>query len=493
MKKTLSITLLLLSFQIIRAQQSYSLEQCRALAMENNKRISMSQERVTAAEELRKAAFTQYLPRISANGAWLWNEKSISLLHEDALLPVGTKMPDGSFGFRQDQIKNQWMQVSPGVYAPLDASGKPFDPKVNPEKIIWKDYALLPKEAVEMDIHNLFVAGVGLSQPLFLGGKIRELNRIAKSSEKIARSMHEKEIEDILTEVDEAYWRVVSVKGKCAIAQEYLNLLTLLEKNIQEMVKEGLLSKGDLLKVGVKRSEAELINTKALNGLTLSLMSLSQICGLDPNSITSVVEEDISANPNLKEGLSIEDVYSNRVELKALGELTHIAESNLKIMKSRYMPNVLLTANYLITNPNAYNGIENKFGGMFNAGLAVNIPIFHFGDKNHTLRAAKSQLRVSELKTEEAKELIKLQLKQSEYKITEAVKRMETSQYNLERVTENLRFATEAFKEGVVPVSDVLEAQVSWVAAKSELTDSKIEYNLCILYLNKAQGKDISK
>ena len=136
-------------------------------------------------------------PNFGITGTYTWNEKNLSLLSEDALLPVGVKNSDGSFGtgitatsvptpnadgtfsFNGSSISNKFTLVN-GSPVPLDASGTPFDPAKNPEKLIWKNYAILPKEAMEFDIQNVFTATIGFTQPIYMGGKIRELYKIAK-------------------------------------------------------------------------------------------------------------------------------------------------------------------------------------------------------------------------------------------------------------------------------------------------------------------------
>ena len=143
MKKCISVALCLLMAASVWGQ-TYTLKQYEEFALQNSKSLKVSQERINAAENLRKAAFTQFLPSFQAVGTYTWNQKNISLLSEDALLPVGTKMADGSFGFTSDQISNKWTMIE-GQPVPLDADGVPFDPKVNPEKIQWKQYAYLPK------------------------------------------------------------------------------------------------------------------------------------------------------------------------------------------------------------------------------------------------------------------------------------------------------------------------------------------------------------
>lgn len=489
MKRITTFLVAIVLTSCLFSQERLTIEQCRKMALEHNKSLLISQEKIKVATELKKAAFTQFLPNFSANATYFWNEKNLSLLHEDGLLPIGTKMADGSFGFRQDQVKNQWIQVSPGNYAPLDSDGKPFDPKVNPEKIIWKDYALLPKEAMEFETKHVFAGGIGFMQPIFLGGKIRELYNIAKSGEKLAEAQHEDELNTLLLEVDEAYWRVVSIYNKKKLAEEYCKLLKKLEKNVENMIEEGVATKGDALRVKVKLNEAEMSLTKADNGLKLSKMALCQLCGIELQQDVELADNDLSQKEIAEPVFDINAVWAARPEMKSLEQLNKMAASNVKIMASRFMPNVALTGNYIVSNPNSFNGYSNSFAGMFTVGVVLNVPIFHFGDKVHTLRAAKSQQKIVSYKIEEAKEKIQLQVTQAGFKISEANKKNVAALKNMEKADENLRFANEAFDAGVITSSDLMEAQTAWLSANSERIDAGIEVRLCELYLNKAKGK----
>jgi len=157
-------------------------------------------------------------------------------------------------------------------------------------------------------------------------------------------------------------------------------------------------------------------------------------------------------------------------------------------MFSRFLPNIALTGNYLVSNPNSFNGFETKFGGMFTVGVVANIPLFHFGDKLHTLNAAKSQYRIATLQLQEAKEKMELQIKQSSYKTAESIKKQTTTQHNIDQAVENLRYATEGFEAGVITSTDLLAAQTAWLSAKSENIDAIIDVKLCNLYLEKSLG-----
>ena len=486
MKKKVFVLLTIVSVAQLHAQKVLKLEDCRQKALEHNKTLQMSKESVNAARELKKAAFTQFLPNFSANATYAWNEKNLSLLAEDAMLPVGTKMADGSFGFTADQISNKWTLVN-GQPVPLDANNTPFNPKTNPEKIQWKGYALLPKEAMEFDIHNVFAGTIGFVQPVFMGGKILELYRVAKYGENLAAAQHENKTTELLLEVDEAYWRVVSLENKVKLAREYRNLIAKLDSNVRVMIEEGVATKAEALKVRVKLNEAEMTVTKAEDGLNLSKMALNQLCGFPLDEQYALSDATLNSEENIKL-IPVDEAISNRPEVKALTQMENIAKSNERIMLSRFMPNIGLTGNYIVSNPNVYNGYKNEFGGMFNVGIVANVPLFHFGDKFHTLNAAKSQRKIAGMQLDEVKEKMQLQIKQNSYKVAESMKKKSATEKNIEQAEENLRYATEGFDAGVITSTDLLGAQTAWLSAKSENIDACIDLKLCNLYLSKSLG-----
>ncbi|MDR3653088.1 MAG: TolC family protein [Paludibacter sp.] len=485
MKKNVFVTIAIVASMQLYAQKVLQLEDCRQMALIHNKNLKMAQESVNAARELKAAAFTQFFPNFSANGTYAWNQKNLSLLSEDALLPVynmnanGTKNYAGSWN-------NSWTVVN-GNPIPLDANGTPFNPNTNPEKIEWKNYALLPKSAMEYDIHNVFAGTIGFVQPIFMGGKIKELYNIAKYGESLAKAQQESKVTELILEVDEAYWRVVSLENKVKLAKEYRNLVAQVDSNVSVMIGEGVATKAEALKVKVKLNEADITETKAEDGLNLSRMALNQLCGISLDDVYTLADEDLSketATPLI----SIDEAINNRPEIKELKQMENIAKSNEKIMISRFLPNIGLTGNYLISNPNIYDGYKNQFGGMFTVGVVANVPLFHFGDKFHTLNAAKAQHRIATLELEETKEKMQLQIKQSTYKVAESLKKQTSTQHNINQAEENLRYARDGFKEGVITSTDLLGAQTAWLSAKSESIDANIDVKLCNLYLSKSLG-----
>ena len=473
MKKLFSVILLLGSVGLVCAQGTMSLEECRRLAIENNKKLKMADEQIGAAKAKKAEAFTKYLPGIDAMGTYLRNQKEINLLAEDAHLPVGTIGSDGKWTLRPDQM----MIGSDGN--PVIVNGSP----------VPKDYALLPKDAMTVDDRNTALLQVGLTQPIYMGGKIRAYNQLAGLSQKLAESGREQELQNVIQETDEAYWQIVSLVYRRKLAEKYVETLQKFAHDIDVMYNTGVATKADMLSVKVKLNQAEMTLTRVDDGLSLSRMALNQICGL-PVDTVFVLKEEIAGLPAGKsfQPLNMEQIYSNRPEVGSLSLATDIYKKKEKIARSEYLPTVAFMANYLAMTPSFFDGISNKFDGMWSVGIGVKAPIFHWGASRKSVRSARAETNLMNYKLQEAKEKIELQVSQAQFKVKEAAKKLDMSQKNQEKADENLKYANLGFQEGTIPVSNVLEAQTAWLSAQAELIDSQIEVKLCDVYLQKAYG-----
>lgn len=465
-KSGLSLVIVLLCFILqSNAQEVLSLEDCRRLAIENNKKLKIADEEVKASQAQKAEAFTKYLPGIDAMGVYLRNQKEVNLLADDAHLPVGSIGADGKFTFRPDQLT----MGSDGQYVP-------------------KDYALLPKEAMTVDERNMGIVQVGLIQPIYMGGKIRAYNQIAGLAEQLAKSKRSQELQSVILSTDEAYWQIISLVNRKKLADKYVETLKKFVHDVELMHTTGVATKADVLSVRVKLNEGEMVQTKVDNGLSLSRMLLNQICGLPTDTIVMLKEEVADTDVEEVPTESLEQVYSRRPEVASLQLVADIYKKKEKIALSEYLPTIALTANYLSSTPSFFDGVSTKFDGMWSVGVGIKAPIFHWGASRKSLRGAKAQTNAMNYKLQETKEQIELQVNQSEFKMKEVTKKLAMARKNLERAEENLKFANLGFKEGTIPVLNVLEAQTAWLTANSELIDTRIEARLCKVYLEKAYG-----
>ena len=344
-------------------------------------------------------------------------------------------------------------------------------------------------DALRTNTTNVFAGAVTITQPLYMGGKIRAYNQITKYAEKLAQSQKNTAVKDLIFKVDEAYWQGVSLVYKKKLAESYVSLLDTLNNNVQEMIHEGVATKSDGLTVAVKLNEAQITLTKVDNGLSLSKMLLAQMCGLPVDLQYNLADENSSPQVELvPQAFNMDEVYAHRSEIHSLTLATDIYKYKQRVALSSMLPNLALTGNYIFSNPNVFNSFENKLSGMFSVGVVLKIPIFHWGKDYYKVKAAKTERNIAMLNLEDAKEKIELQVNQASFKVNEANKKLEMTRKNMEKAEENLRNAQYGFEEGVMTTDNVLEAQTAWLQAESEKIDAEIDVRLCNVYLSKALG-----
>lgn len=463
------------SAQTSSGGQPLSLEECRSMALQNNKDIRAAAQKVKTAEYQTKEAFAAYLPSIDFAGGYTYNQKNISIFDSDQLLPTKTFDPrTGKYEFN--------LVTDPATGAPVKGPDGQYVPQT---------VALIPKEAMTYDIHNVFFGALTLTQPIYMGGKIVAMNKLTHYAKDLAEAMRNSEAENVIYAVDAAYWQVVSLKAKYKLAVSYVNLLDSLDRNVGLMLKEGVATTADKLSVDVKLNSAQVDLTKVENGLVLSRMALAQLCGMpldSPIILSDEDIEDINGTTPPARSYNMQEVYSRRQDLRALEMGVNISGQQKKVALSSMLPNVALIGSYSFSNPNMFDGFSKKFSGAFSVGAMVTIPLWHWGGNYNKYRAAKSDELVMKLKLEDAREMVDLQVKQAAFRSQESLKTYNMTRTNLESANENLRTANLAFKEGVATSDNVMEAQTAWLKAHSELIDALIDVQLCDTYLSKVLG-----
>ena len=112
----------------------------------------------------------------------------------------------------------------------------------------------------------------------------------------------------------------------------------------------------------------------------------------------------------------------------------------------------------------------------------------YWGENFYKVKSAKADAQIAKLQHAEVREKVELQINQSNFKTEEAEKRLVMALKNMDKAEENLRFANKGFKEGVIPTTNVMEAQTAWLSAQSEKIDAQIDVKLTEVYLMKALG-----
>lgn len=491
MKRILFFIGVFVLLQASHAQRVLTLQECRDMALRDNASLAGARATVTQRAAEHEAARTNALPRLQLTATYMRLGRELSILsndQKDALSNFGTNLI-APLQERMPQLMEAAapiLQQFPDLAALLQGAqsgAQGFAELLN-------EVGQGVVDAFRTDTRNVGGAALLLTQPIYMGGKISAYNRLTDYHAQLAAEQLRGAEDDVLLEVETAYWQVVSLVAKKKLAEEYLSMLQHLEHDVELMVENEVATRAQLLTVNVKVDEAEMTVLKVDNGLALSRMLLCQLCGLPLDSEVRLADEDLDdvATPFHDPHGDAATAIANRPEIRQLTLASYIYKEKEKIVAADFRPQIALVAGAALTTPSLYNGFEKKLRGNWAIGVTFSMPIWNWHEGRYKRKAARAEGLVNTMRLQDAEEKITLQVQQCRYRLQEAHRRVALSLHNLERADENVRISNLGHHEQVISTSDVLMAHTAWIQAHSEKIDAQVEVRLAQTALRKALG-----
>src|SRR5574344_3173207 len=169
-KKCLVPTLLAACFisTAAEAQNILCLDSCRQMALRNNKQMGVARVKIDMAKNVKKSARTKLLPQVNAIGGYMYTSKEFSLLSDE--------QKDNLGNLGTNTLTNA-SQTIPGLsqLLPQETAGALAN------MLNMTGQGLV--DALHTDTRNMFAATVQVTQPLFMGGSIIAMNKMADIAE----------------------------------------------------------------------------------------------------------------------------------------------------------------------------------------------------------------------------------------------------------------------------------------------------------------------
>ena len=291
---------------------------------------------------------------------------------------------------------------------------------------------------------------------------------MAQNAVEIAICKTEIDRQSLLYEVEDLYYKVWITEKKYRLALKYLDLLKEIENDVENYLKEGLITSNQLLMIRSKINQAQVDIFKAENGLSVQKQLLNQKIGRD-------IKQDFKVEDSLKADFEIiQNILNtqlsidNRPEVKLLEQKVQLNRNLMRVTQADMMPQLGLTANYFYINPNPYKGLEDEFGDDYALGLSLKIPLFHAFERYNKRQSALLQYKSAQLEMEDSRNLLNIEATYVTNQLKEQLMQIEAARKNVELARENLRIQTDMFHEGMLKLSDLTEAQTMWLKAETD-------------------------
>lgn len=374
----------------------------RRMALDYNDNLKSTEKNIAASMELQRAARADFSPKIAAGANLTYTGNALQLSKE-----------------------------LPGI-GPLSIEGK--------------------------NLNYGFAAT--LQQPIYTGGRILAQIKLAESRQTIAGIQKELVQALVCYQVDVQYWNTVARKEMVQVAADFRNSIAELTRTVKERVEAGLTDSQALLTAEVQLNEAEYRLLQAQSDLETGLMALNALIGAPLDTQTPVSNEVQSLPVSTASVLMNEktDVTLLRPETRIAREQVTMAQHSLKLNNSKYLPQlqVGLSGGYYAPG---YD-FKSDLSPNYQVYASLSVPLFEGGKRRREKNAAKYQIGMAEDQLHQKQIEVNLEVQTARTAFCQALQRMELAMRSLGKARTNEFQALDKYEEGLLSITEVIDAQV---------------------------------
>ena len=442
--KVTSILLFYLFTFLPLTAQTYSLQQLKDSALQNNIAVRKARFDISAAQQQRREAFTKYFPNVSATGLWFNANKGMA---QTAFAPSDFLPQSLGEVFAQQMPQQVLIEMSD----PVDISM----------------------------LKNGTIGSVMAVQPVFAGGQIVNGNRLAKVGEQVSRLQLQLSENEVEKTTEQYFWQLVSLQEKMKTVEAVEALLADIAKDVDVALKAGVAMRNDLLQVQLRQNDIASQKLTLRNPTSVVKLLLAQYCCLSDTVFTLVAPADEATDQLQGVAFNVQSTP----EYQLLSQQVRATGLQHKMEVGKNLPSVGVGAGY-----NYHNLLDNNhtFGMIF---ATVSVPISDWWGGSHAIKRKKIEHEKAQAQLADNSELLRIRMQKAYNDVEEARQQLDIAQRSIEQADENLRLNRNFYQAGTSKMSDLLEAQLLYQQARDRQTDAVANYHNKLLEYRQAIGQ----
>ena len=344
-------------------------------------------------------------------------------------------------------------------------------------------------EGMSLSMKGTWMAGLNLTQPIYVGGKIRSGIKLAKLGVEASCEQQRVTSANVIADADNAYWTYIAVKEKQRLLESMLEYINSIYAQVKNSVDAEMATHSDLLRVEAKRSDFNYQLEKVNNGLEMCRINLCRIIGVDFSTQIVAADSVISVNRAANYAVG-QDLIFNRPEYKLLQKQIDVSQEQIKQIRADYLPTVALSAGYSYFGNIKLKGFVNDEAGnmmpftqkynddFFTMMLSFSFPIWNWGEGHKKIKKQRLAVENARLNLEKNSRLMSIELKNAYNNLRSAEVLITTAEAGERDAAEAVRVMKDRYDVGMCTLTDLLEAQSQWHSARSNIIEAKTQYKI---------------
>jgi outer membrane protein len=386
---------------------------------------------------------------------------------------------------RIDQAVSQYEQAKDRTLPSASASVGYNRAQIPAHKLnVGEQSLVLPTSA------NAYLGTVSVNQVIWAGNKLRYARESTNLLTQVSRLDAENDKDQIAYSIISSYYNLYKVLQGKKVVEQNLATIDAQIKQSQRFFEQGLVTKNDVLRFQLQRSNIELNGIDLENNRRIINYNMDILLGLPENTqlnIAQITEANRDAAPLAN---YLDTALANRPELRQMDLRTQVAETNIKNIKANTTPTLSASGSaYYVGisgNPIPKNG---NFITPISVGLTLG---WDFG----SLWTNKNKVNEARLQREEViinkgitTDNVKNEVNQSYQNYRTALDKINLLQTSINQALENNRILESKYKSNISSATDRADAQTLLYQAQINLELAKADAGLAYYTLIKSTGK----
>lgn len=335
---------------------------------------------------------------------------------------------------------------------------------------------------------NNYQFRVTAQQPLFTGLRVENTVAAGNYTANAAKSSNEQTRKDLVFNVRQSYWTLYKAQQVLKQVDENIELVKAHLRDAKNLMERGLLTSTDVMRIEVQLANAELAQVDARNQVRLATIALNNTLGI-PLDTPIELTDTVSFKPmeiGDMESMTVRS-FESRDDLQSLRYQIRAAQSQVRIAQSALYPQIYLFGNVYYANPNQrIFPTSDKFDATWDVGVSVTMDLWNWGGTARQAEQARAQKAQLENALEQARDAVTFEITQSHLNVRQTEDRIRVAEKAVRLAEENYRNVNEKFKNGLALSSDLIDAEVALLEAKTNMITAAADYEIAKAALNKA-------
>ncbi|TGN30144.1 TolC family protein [Empedobacter tilapiae] len=305
--------------------------------------------------------------------------------------------------------------------------------------------------------NQLLLGQASASVPIFAGFKIKNAIKSSELMVDLSNLQIEATKENVVWQTINLYFGLYKTQRSIDVLNENLVRANQRVKDFQNFLDNGIIARNDLLRAKLQASNVQVAIDEAETQYKNINYRLNLLTGQDESKIVHVdnVETLKTINQNSQD-------YVNRTDVKSYDVKNQIADSQIKIAKAAYYPQLAVSAGYVAMDIDKVASVTNAT----NVGVGLKYDLSSLYKNKAEVEIAKAQKLENEMQKETTIDKAKVEMNEAFQKYDLAKKKNNVYKEAVEQANENYRIVKDKNDNGLADTNDLLEADVQQLQAK---------------------------